>query len=192
MKEPQGFDFPAYIGRVIADISSRCPPLSHIQEEHLLISFSYARVKGLHGQFAKIWPMCFEGGEKEACWRGKRYRLPTLTREGKEILYILYFCMPKFLNLTFNDKLLTIFHELYHISPDFNGDIRRLPGRNYAHGKSLKEYNKRCWELAQFYLSQSPPAELLYPLQLNYKQLCLQYGKVFGLRIRQPKPELVR
>jgi hypothetical protein len=32
------------------------------------------------------------------------------------------------------------FHELYHVSPAFDGDIRRF-GKNDAHGSSTKQYN---------------------------------------------------
>ena len=31
-----------------------------------------------------------------------------------------------FLDQTFEEKLVTVFHELYHISPAFDGDLRRL------------------------------------------------------------------
>ena len=53
--------------------------------------------------------------------------------KGVEMLYILKFYLPRFQNEPFEEKLTTIFHELWHISSDFNGDIRRHSGRCYVH-----------------------------------------------------------
>ena len=39
------------------------------------------------------------------------------------------------------ERLLTLVHELYHISPRCDGDLRRFKGRNHAHGHSRKAYD---------------------------------------------------
>ena len=46
----------------------------------------------------------------------------------------------------FEEKLTTVFHELYHISPMFDGDIRRLEGRYHVHSHS--QYN--CIPINQY------------------------------------------
>ena len=61
--------------------------------------------------------------------------------KGQEFLYILTFYLPRFMDLSFREKLITVFHELWHISPQFDGDLRRHPGRCYAHTSSQKEYD---------------------------------------------------
>ena len=39
------------------------------------------------------------------------------------------FYLPRFCDQSLDEKLSTVMHELWHISPAFDGDIRRLPGR---------------------------------------------------------------
>ena len=76
------------------------------------------------------------------------------------MLYLLSFYLPRFLNHSFEEKLTTVIHELWHISPSFNGDLRRLPGRCYAHGSSEREYHKQMEALAAKWLSLDPPADV--------------------------------
>ena len=57
------------------------------------------------------------------------------------MLYILNFYLPRFLDLPFREKLTTMLHELWHIGPKFDGDVRRLGGRCFAHGSSQKQYD---------------------------------------------------
>ena len=51
------------------------------------------------------------------------------------------FCLPRFLDQTFEEKLLTVFHELFHIGPSFDGDLRRHPGRYAVHTHSKAQYD---------------------------------------------------
>ena len=78
------------------------------------------------------------------------------------MLYIVYFLVPRFFNLPLREKLITIFHELYHVSPGFDGDIRRFPGRNYAHGASRKRYNAEMAGLVDGYLRKNRPGRLIF------------------------------
>jgi hypothetical protein len=89
------------------------------------------------------------------------YSMPDVTYRGIDILYVIYFLVPRFLNLPFREKLITIFHELYHISPEFDGDIRRFPGKNYAHGSSRKRYNALMASFVEGYLGKLEDAGLV-------------------------------
>ena len=46
-------------------------------------------------------------------------------------------------------------HELWHISPDFDGDIRRHAGRYHAHTHSQAEYDDEMGLLADRWLALS-------------------------------------
>ena len=70
------------------------------------------------------------------------------------------FYLPRFMNLDFREKLITVLHELWHISPDFNGDIRRHAGRYHAHTHSQAEYDAEMGVLADRWLRSRPPDEL--------------------------------
>ena len=53
--------------------------------------------------------------------RGVTFQIQRYFVDGREILYLVTFCLPRFLDLTFDEKFVTIFHELFHIGPSFNG-----------------------------------------------------------------------
>ena len=73
----------------------------------------------------------------------KRYRWvwPRFIVGGQEKRYLVSFYLPRFLEIDRDEKLATVVHELFHISPDCNGDLRRFPGKNYAHGHSREAYD---------------------------------------------------
>ena len=39
------------------------------------------------------------------------------------MLYLLSFYLPRFLKLPWREKLATVIHELWHVNPQFNGDL---------------------------------------------------------------------
>lgn len=142
--------------RLIAVIIGQVPEFSHINPAQLLICISTTRGGGIHGTYAKIHPLRFEGGSRTTTSRrGRRTficTMPNIDHQGNEILYLIYFLVPRFFNLPLREKLITVFHELYHISPCFNGDLRRFPGRNFAHGSSTRKYNALMAQLIDRHL----------------------------------------
>jgi hypothetical protein len=100
---------------------------------------------------------------------------------------LLTFFLPRFLNLSFDEKMVTVFHELYHISPEFNGDIRRFGGACYVHTGSQKNYDRQMGVFAQQYLRMNVPSELYQFLKLDFRELQHQCGSVVGLRIAIPR-----
>jgi len=176
--------------RAIADGSNR---FRHIDAERMLVSLTPARSKSSYGLHAKIIPMRFPGGRRSITRRGRSYQMPTITARGREILYIVYFCLPRFQDQSFNDKLSTVFHELYHISPKFNGDLRRFKGRNAVHGPSWKEYERKMSEYAEDYLATCTDSSVHGFLRFSYRELTDRYGQIVGLRVREPQHvEIVR
>lgn len=183
-----GFDFTAQMRVVCSDMIGRIPELGHIDLRRVAISFSQARKRVQHGMFASLTPLRFENGADTGDQHGQRWRVQKLCdEEGREMLYVLRFYLPRFMDLEFKEKLVTILHELWHISPDFNGDLRRHPGRCYVHSRSQDQYDARMAELAEDWLALSPPRDLIGFLNLPFDELRKTYGRVVGLRIRQPK-----
>src|SRR5690606_18811086 len=99
--------------------------------------------------------------------------------------------LPRFLDHSFREKLVTVFHELYHIGPKFDGDIRRMDGRYHVHSHSQREYDRQMDRLVETYLRLSPPPELLRFLAADFRTLCQRYGGVCGKRVSIPKLVLV-
>jgi len=103
------------------------------------------------------------------------------------MLYILTFYLPRFLNESFEEKMTTVMHELYHISPAFNGDMRRFSGSYYMHSKSQKEYNRRMALLVERYFDLNPPSYMHHFLRFTHEELRISFGDVFGYQASKPK-----
>lgn len=186
--ERSGFHFTQAIRHVCADMVNRLPELRHIDLSRVAVSFSQARKSNPYGLYASLTPMRFEGGKQVAKRRGRYYRAQVLRDEqGREMLYILSFCLPRFLNLEFREKLATVVHELWHIAPAFDGDIRRHDGRCHVHSASQRNYDAAMMRLAEQWLSLTPPPELYTFLRYRFDELRAKYGPVYGTRVARPK-----
>lgn len=160
----------------------------HIDLGKVVISFAQTRKAVMHGLQASLTPLRFEGGATIGTVRGKRYTVqPVHDQDGNEMLYVLNFYLPRFMHLAYREKLVTVFHELWHISPQFNGDLRRHPGRCFAHSHSQADYDQRMGIFVDAWLETEPPDELLEFMRLDFSQVQSQYGRVYGLKVRRPK-----
>ncbi|GHT28657.1 hypothetical protein FACS18942_09260 [Planctomycetales bacterium] len=181
------FDYTAHLAEVCSDICFRVPSLNHIDMRRVAVSFSQTKHCESFGTFACVVPMRFENGEmfRERC--GKKWTIQhCYNKDGTEYLYLMYFFVPRFIELTLTQKLQTIVHELYHINPEFNGDIRRFNGRCFAHGSSQKKYDKTVQQFTDYWLKQEPPEEIWNFLRFNYKELTENFGRLVGTRIKKP------
>lgn len=176
---------------LIRNIAENHPKFHHIQPDRLVVAYIRTRTPGVHGVYASVRPLRFEGGEQTITRRGRTYAMPELNHNGKEVLYIVSFALPRFLDLDFDTKLTTVFHELYHINPKFNGDIRRFRGKNYAHGYSRKRFNEIVGEMAAEYLAMPGAEEQVAFLRMSFEEMNRTYGHIVGSKVRPPKPRLV-
>jgi hypothetical protein len=171
------------------DVCHRLDEFRHIDMARVAVTFAQARRRVSYGLQAKLTPMRFEEGKLVA--PREDGRLWTVQRlfdiHQREMLYILTFYLPRFLDQSFSEKMTTVFHELYHINPQFNGDIRRLDGRYHVHSHSQKEYDEEMARLAKRYLAQKPPVEIYGFLRKTFRGLKRHHGEVVGLQIPIPK-----
>ncbi|HEX8960527.1 MAG TPA: putative metallopeptidase [Geobacteraceae bacterium] len=181
----------AELERLIADICRRVEEFRHIDPNRVLVCVASTRGSGIHGTYAKIHPLRFAGGAASTTIRrGRRIltcTMPTVFHRGEEMLYIVYFLVPRFLDLPFREKLITVVHELYHVSPAFDGDIRRFPGRNYAHGSSTRKYNAHMAELVDAYLARLEDRSLVAFLEGDMTALRGRHRAIVGRRFPAPK-----
>jgi hypothetical protein len=183
------FDFTAAMHVLCEDIIRHSPPLAHIDLSRVLFTMIRARNGRRHGLQARVTPMRFRDGALTTMYRGRSYQVQHFEMDGLEILYVVGFTLPRFLTRDYRDKLVTVFHELYHISPAFDGDLRRHPGRCSAHTHSQKKYDAHMDRLVTAYLkSGADPARSAF-LKLSFAQLCRRHGAVVGLHL--PRPKLV-
>ncbi|MCH7750722.1 MAG: hypothetical protein IH898_00995 [Planctomycetes bacterium] len=187
-RSSHGFDFTAAMRRLCRDMVARLAELSHINLERVAISLCQTRQNGSHGLYASLTPLKFEAGADQQVLEGRRYGVQRLCdQQGRELLYVLSFFLPRFQNTSLEEKLSTVLHELWHISPEFDGDLRRHAGRCYAHGPSQREYDAQMDRLAQRWLALDPPGHLYEFLTLDFSELVAEHGQVVGARWPTPK-----
>lgn len=182
------FDYTAAVARLCGDVCFRLPELRHIDMSRVAICFSQTRHSAPVGVFASTMPLRFAGGSSEQSRRGNRWRIQRLVRsDGIDYLYLISIAVPRFIDLRLTEKLETIVHELYHIAPDFSGDLRRFRGRCFAHGASQKRYDAAVRRLLDQWLRTDPPADVWDFLQYDFATLEAKYGGVEGTKIPTPK-----
>jgi predicted metallopeptidase len=183
-----GFDFTHHIRRLCEDMVWRTEPLQHINMERIAISFSQTRTATKTGIYASLTPLRFPGGSAHTVRRGCKWAIQkVIDTNGYSMLYLLNFYLPRFLDLNFREKLETVVHELWHVSPRFDGDLRRLGEVKYAHGASQKKYDAHVRTLVNEWLSLNPPERLYAFLYDNFHELSEKHGRVIGTKIRAPK-----
>jgi hypothetical protein len=186
-------DFNGGMSRFVRELCQVIPEFNSIKSDRLLVSASFAQSKKTSGILAYVVPLKFRHGSPvEMRVRGdKEYHyamLPLKNAAGEEILYILYFMLPRFLHLPFRDKVETVIHELYHIGPHFNGDLRRFRGRSELHG-TLKSYDAKIRELAEQFFNLSHDKTTYAFLDAGARRL---EREVEAHHVPEPKPKLLK
>ncbi|MCH2213180.1 MAG: hypothetical protein MK110_17885 [Fuerstiella sp.] len=181
------FDICTALRRLCEDICQVHPVFRHIDMSRVAVTYAQTRSPVEWGIQAKLTPMRFEGGAMTCTRDGRRWGAQRLYQDGEEMLYILTFYLPRFLNLPFNEKLVTVFHELYHISSAFDGDIRRFSGSCYIHSSSQAGYDRQMAAYAKEYLAELPRDRFPEYLRHDFAGLKRSFGTVVGLRLAVPR-----
>jgi len=183
-----GFDFTGHIRRLCGDMVRRVDRLRHIDLDRLAVGFRQTRSRTTHGMFASLTGMRFAGGQPHTVRGGRKWGIQRLLGPGgREMLYLLEFYLPRFLDLPFREKLTTVVHELWHVSPRFDGDVRRHKGRCYIHGSSQKQYDALVGTLVDQWLRLDPPEALYHFLRDDFHTLSHRHGHIHGTKVRSPK-----
>lgn len=185
--EPTGFDFTARMRALCDDVTSRCPELYHVDMPRVLLSFTPSRNRSRYGLQARVTPLRFRNGALTRRHGATDYQVQRFFVDGREMLYVLTFCLPRFLDQPFREKLVTVFHELYHIGPAFDGDLRRHPGRYAVHSHSKDRYDARMVELVRAYTANHPDPQVFQFLRAGYRELWDNHGGVTGVVVPRPK-----
>jgi hypothetical protein len=184
----RSFDFTAAMRTLCGDIASRLETFNHIDVQRVAFNICQTRRDVRHGMYASLTPLRFAGGSLFETMRGLSWGIQEIRDDtGRDYLYLLSFYLPRFQNTSLEEKLITVFHELWHIGPSFDGDLRRHDGRFYAHGPSQSQYDARMRQYAQQWLSLNPPCHLYEFLSLSFDELVGEHGPVTGNRWSPPK-----
>jgi predicted metallopeptidase len=153
------------------------PELQHIDLNYVHFALFYSRRAKRILTFARCYPL--PGGVRQ---RGRRaYRLtPTITPAGKRAKYILAFAWERFWSMPPRERLETLVHELFHISAQFDGDLRRFGNR--VHGRGNKWFDNIVHALCELHL----------PAGMEYEYPALALNLTPGLEVEFTKLELPR
>ena len=187
-------DFSRQIIRLIEDITKKVPVFSHIDTSRILISCADVKKGGTSGVWAQLYPMKYENGHYSIReLSGRRiyiYKTDQLHIGEREIYYIIYFMMPRFQNLSYFEKLETIFHELYHISPEFDGRLRVVHPRFNFHGPSMRLYDQKIRYWVRYYLNSNPDTRKNEFLKYDFRALSHHHDGVDLVYVPEPQETL--
>ena len=183
---PGPYDISNELEKVIARLIS-LEEFSHIKQTALIISLTQCRNSSSYGVYAAVRPLRFTSGALEMQSGKYKYVWQRFVIDGFEKLYQVAFYIPRFLDITFDEKLQTIIHELYHISPRLNGDLRRFPGKNYAHGHSRKEYDSLLNPIKEKALKTLDLRDFDF-MNMKFKELRNKYGSIVGNFFKNLQP----
>lgn len=181
------FDFCGKIKQLCGGIVRNCHELSHIDVSRILVAVTQARTTRTHGLQARVTPLRFRNGGLIRRRRGTLFQIQRYYVNSREVLYLVTFCLPRFLDLSFDEKFVTLFHELYHINPAFDGDLRRHEGRYSVHSHSQRLYDQHMAALARGYLTNGADTKLHDFLRLDFAQLQQRHQRVLGVMVPRPK-----
>ncbi len=148
--------------RLIEKIISQIEVFRTLDGPKILLSITRSRSQGKVGVWAYVTPLRYRGGAPHRRGRRRgipgiyRYRAERIEREAPEALYLMTFLVPRFFQLSFQERLETIIHELYHIHPEFRGDLRRFPAPHVHHGPTPKAFRQAVREMTEDLLRRCP------------------------------------
>ena len=73
----------------------------HIDMSRVAVSFRQTRKRMSHGLYASLTPLRFAGGQTHSIRRGRKWTIQRVEVDGREMLYVLNFYLPRFLDLPF-------------------------------------------------------------------------------------------
>jgi len=168
-------------------LSRRVAQLSHLRPAQIIHGITQARNRSRYGVFAECHGLRFKHGAREMVSGRHAWVWPDVRVRGREILYYITYYMPRFLDLSPAERLNTLIHELWHISPRFDGDLRRFGGRNEYHGSSFDRVVRALCEDAR---AQLEPERFPF-LRWSFDELTARYGAVVGARLKKFRPRRI-
>jgi hypothetical protein len=137
------------VKKLVRDVARRVPELAHVKASRVLVVAGEAR----RNSRATIRPAHFGTTRRRAAGAGGAKK-PLVRIKGRKILYVITLRPLWFVASTPEQRLLTIFHELYHASTRFDGTLHR--GRRHSR-VPLARYNRRVRRLLNRYLGEASP-----------------------------------
>lgn len=134
------------ISALIRDIARTMPEFAHIRASKILVVAGEAR----RASRGTVKPLAFTGAKTIDRSTGRRK--PVVRVGGKRMLYSITLRPLFFRDSTPEDRVETILHELFHISPAFDGTL----DRQRRHARMGADFAREFRPLVRKYLRQCP------------------------------------
>ncbi len=191
----EGLDFNSRMTQLIGEMARSVGEFHQFDARQIRVSASFNRSRNRGGVLAYVVPLRYRDGlPVELRRHGSRLYHWTMLpqhQDGHELLYYMYFMLPRFFNLTLREKVETVVHELYHINPAFNGDLRRFKGRSKLHG-CHKEFDQRVRQLTDLFMGSPHNPQSYEFLRGGPYTLRLRYGEIRAHHFPEPRPKLLK
>lgn len=149
---------------LIADIARTMPEFTHIRASRILVVAGEAR----RASRGTVKPLAFTGGKSTDRATGRRK--PIVRVKGRRMLYSITLRPLFFRDSSAHDRVETILHELFHISPTFDGTL----DRQRRHARMGRDFGRSLRPLVRRYLRRCPQ-EILDVLSFNGEVSILQW-----------------
>jgi hypothetical protein len=130
------------------------------------IAVSIGRSKGRAGGRSRVGVWAYVVPLRTHSHTGRVRLVSTdLEQDFPDALYQMCFMFPRFGVLSAKERVETVVHELYHIHPSLNGELRTFAGAHRHHGPTPRAYNLKVSQLTAEALESLPWLEQ-HPLLL--------------------------
>jgi len=155
---------------VIQDVSRKLPEFSHVKASRILVVAGEAR-RASWGTIRPLGPVDRPSGK------------PVVRVKGRQMLYVVTLRPRWFRVASFEKRVKTMLHEIFHISKRFDGTLHS--GRRHSTLRS--EFPRRLGPLVQRYLEEIPP-ELRQVLNWHGLALARQWLEKPGPSVKRGRP----
>ena len=137
------FDLTEGLREAAGEICGWIPELAHVDVSRIQFSLFYTRSAKQTLTYARCYPLSRQPKQVGKHWYGLE---PIYTPERRKARYILAFAWKRYWEQSPKRRLETLIHEMYHISPKFNGEFRDFEAGG-PHGHGLKWFDAQVKEL---------------------------------------------
>jgi predicted metallopeptidase len=135
-----------YLRELIRDMARRMPEFAHIKASRILVVAGEAR----RASRGTVKPLAFSGSRSTDKLTGRRK--PIVRIGGRRMLYSITLRPLFFRQSSPQARIETVLHELFHISPDFDGTLDRAR----RHARMGKAFAAELRPLVRRYLKECP------------------------------------
>jgi predicted metallopeptidase len=174
------FDLSEGLREAAAEICNHIPDLAHVDVSRVQFSLFYSRKARKTLTFARCYPLSRTPRKIGRHWHALE---PLYATERRKARYILAFAWKRYWELSAEKRLETLIHELYHISPRFDGEFREFD-QGGPHGLGLRWFDRQVKNLMNLYIPQG--------LEQEFPALSISVRsglKVTGIKLQVPRWE---